>query len=181
MNKIISAPYRSWLALIFLVAALFVLLRIVLPAFSEVKALFNEKGERQAKLIERETRVEELRAFAARFNSLDSAKRSQINAAIPPDLDFSDWLAALEGIGARSGVYIDVLEQKGSVENSSGEGVEFVARVRGNYSNLRLFLSMLGQNIRLTDIRDLRLESSSATERDPMLQANLTLAIYYQP
>lgn len=178
MGKIIPPAYRSWFAFIAFVATVFLLVKVVLPAFSEAKELFNAKAEREAKLSQRESALAALRGFAASFNALEAGSRSAVDSAVPEELDFSEWLATLESIAVRSGVYVDVLEQRGS---ASSDMAEFVVRLRGSYSATKLFLSMLGQNIRLTDIRDLRLESGSGTDRDPILQANVTLAIYYQP
>lgn len=173
--------YRVLLALLAFLATLFVLVRVIIPLWEEIQLSLAERERGELELAKLEQELSSLQDFALEFSSLSPGSRHRLSAAIPPEPSLASWLSSLTTVAERSGVTIDALEQKGEEALGVLKGSEISVRARGTYPGLRFFLALLAENLRLTDLRDLRFEVADASSPDPIIQTSVALVIYYQP
>lgn len=177
----VPTPYRIGIALASLIIVALGFFQVFLPRFDEIRSRLEERSRRELEIARRERELAALRNLASQFRSLPPEASSRLVLALPSEPELATWLSSLAAIAERSGVLLDALEKGHEVAADGGVRVEYLARVRGTYPSLRLFFALAEQNLRLTDVREMRFENTNPTSPDPLLSANMTLAIYYQP
>ncbi|MBI4992507.1 MAG: type 4a pilus biogenesis protein PilO [Candidatus Harrisonbacteria bacterium] len=172
----------------FVVFALIVYITLIQPEYEMIKEL---RGGLDSNIkILADTRTALLGVDKLKIEYKQNEKKiDTLSLALPSEESVSSIVAQINNRSEANSLiiqsiginYLPIKSPIGSVSLIRGIGtLQLDLRIFGSYSSFKRFLQDLERNVRIMDVRNLRLESAGKPDQD-LYAFNLTVDTYYQP
>ncbi len=176
------------IAILILVASLFVYSSFIKPAYSEIKDLRSEVASRLNLIAENESSLEQIQKLLGEYQNVAQLKET-ISLIFPTEQDLPQVVNQITSLANINKLTIDQLAAgqlaiKPSTHSTSIKGkgtLRFSFHLNGSYENFKSFLQNLETNMSLMDLVNLKIEPSAKTKAgENNFSYNMTIDRYYQ-
>jgi Tfp pilus assembly protein PilO len=177
--------YSVILSFILIIGAIFVFSSLLLPEYEAIRQL---RGERESltKLLKEEQRVTDSLTRLVSAPSGVSNLQQNLSLTLPTTQAIPEAVNQLEGIAKTRGISVEALgiELLPLEATSTDSAIKPVGGLRvslsakGSYESLKLYLAALETNIRIMDVRSLKIEGGGS--KQSTLSYSLKVDTYYQ-
>ena len=176
-------------ALLFFVAALIFYSTFIKKEFAAIQKLRGEVAAKNQLLAEQQNAASQIKSLLQQYEGVSQLQKT-ISLVLPQDEDFPNIFSQFNAIAINSGVAIQMINievapiQPPANSLVYGYGVlKFNIKVSGSYEAFKSFIQALETNIRVMDIKEIKLESvGSPGQKSPsnIFTYNLVVEAYYQ-
>ncbi len=142
-----------------------------------------------------QTAIEQIKSLISSYKS-ESSLRNVVSAALPISPEISSALAQVSGLAANNGVTLSALNA--SLQPLQNSGINSVSpsstssvikpigsiildvKASGSYENLKSFIKGLESDVRVLDIKELKVTSLQGKNNGDFYNYDLTIISYYQ-
>lgn len=180
------------LALIIFIVAFVFYSALIKKEFTSIQQLRGEVGAKTQLLVEQQNAVSQIRSLLQQYEGVAQLQQT-ISLSLPQEEDLASVVAQFNAIANNGGVSIESINVSvapiQATATSSlvyGYGVsKFNLRVIGSYEAFKSFIQSLETNVRLMDVKSIKLGSMSTAGTGQKTQQNifnydLSVETYYQ-
>ena len=180
------------LALIIFIVAFVFYSALIKKEFTSIQQLRGEVGAKTQLLVEQQNAVSQIRSLLQQYEGVAQLQQT-ISLSLPQEEDLASVVAQFNAIANNSGVSIESINVSVAPIQATaasslvyGYGVsKFDLRVIGSYEAFKSFIQSLETNVRLMDVKSIKLGSMSTAGTGQKTQQNifnydLSVETYYQ-
>ncbi len=177
------------LALLFFVAAIVFYSTFIRKEFADIQKLRGEQAAKNQVLAEQQNAVTQIKALLQQYGGIAQLQET-LSSALPQGEDLANVFSQFNAIAANNKVSIQSINIEAAPIRTppdslvQGYGVlKFSLRVAGSYEAFKSFIQALETNIRVLDVKGIRLESMVAPSQRTILSIftySLVVEAYYQ-
>jgi len=174
------------LSAIFIITAILVFIKMVIPSYQEVIKLKGELLSRTKLLAEQTSIIEEFIQVAQQEEDIQKqqeilSKILPVEESIPQAIHLYQTVAESCGVSINS-LSVKILGIKPSKKGSIAKGIgtlRFDMKIFGTYEAIKKFSEILETSIQLNDLINIKMEKADVPEENLYVQ-ELTVDTYYQ-
>ncbi len=171
------------------VAAVFVYSTFVVPEYEHVNSLRGEAQAKQQTLDEQRTILDKVSSLLSRYQSIPKLGEV-VSVSLPSDEDVAGAFQQIYTIASASGITIQQFSVNTGIGLTSTRALSAqvvrpvgTAQVNlylvGSYESFKTFIEALERNMRIMDVKDIKIQSANRTSGSAFL-FSLTINTYYQ-
>jgi len=172
----------------FIVLALVVYITFTQPAYNTISGLQSDLDSKIKILADTKAALLGVDKLKIEYKQ-NEKKIDTLSLALPSEEAVSSIVAQINNRTEANGLivqsiginYLPIKSPTGSLSLARGVGtLQLDLRIFGSYNSFKRFLQDLERNVKIMDVRGLRLESAGRPDQD-LYAFNLTVDTYYQP
>ncbi len=162
----------------------------VRPEYDNIQRLRSEVASRSQAVEQQKEIVKQIQRLLQEYQGVARLQET-LSLALPQESGVAEALNQLNGAAQISGLTIQsagvqslaIRPSSAPIKSAKGIGtLRFNTKISGDYDQIKRFLQMLETNIRLMDVKSLKIESSAdpAQKLAQKYLYNITVDAYYQ-
>ncbi|MCK6462382.1 MAG: hypothetical protein L6Q29_00985 [Candidatus Pacebacteria bacterium] len=179
--------FKIIVSIFFVAAAVIIFFTKTKTEFAEVKLLRAKEASYSGAMESSKKIKQSVDKILGDYNQISENERERVDKAIPSKPETMKLAVDLDGLAARSGLTLKSVEVKDMSVSDSGENqaadqtgsvprgaetVSFTAKLSGSYEAFYSFLRDLEKSLRLTDLKNVKVTSSSAGALEFLIEAD---------
>lgn len=174
----------------FFIMAVVIYALFIRPEYDNVQRLRSEVASRAQAVEQQKDVVKQIQRLLQEYQGVARLQET-LSLALPQESGVAEALNQLNGAAQIGGLAIQsagvqslaIRPSSASIKSAKGIGtLRFNAKISGDYDQIKRFLQMLETNIRLMDVKSLKIESGvDPTQKSVQKYLyNITVDVYYQ-
>ena len=174
----------------FFIMAVVIYALFIRPEYDNVQRLRSEVASRAQAVEQQKDVVKQIQRLLQEYQGVARLQET-LSLALPQESGVAEALNQLNGAAQIGGLAIQsagvqslaIRPSSASIKSAKGIGtLRFNAKISGDYDQIKRFLQMLETNIRLMDVKSLKIESGvDPTQKSVQKYLyNITVDAYYQ-
>ncbi|MBI5147864.1 MAG: type 4a pilus biogenesis protein PilO [Parcubacteria group bacterium] len=172
------------------ITALVIYALFIRPEYDNVQRLRSEVASRSQAVEQQKDVIKQIQRLLQEYQSVARLQET-LSLALPQESDVAEALNQLNGAAQIGGLAIQsaavqslaIRPSSAPIKSAKGIGtLRFNTKISGDYEQIKRFLQMLETNVRLMDVKSLKIESGvDPTQKSAQKYLyNITVDVYYQ-
>ena len=176
------------LAMLMLIAAVFVYSTFIRPAYSDIENLRAQANNKTQIFEQQQSSTKQIQSLLSQYQDVLQVEDT-ISSILPLSSDVASGVNQITGLSKINNLTIDLLAVEETAITPSDQpnlikgvgALKFNFHLIGSYENFKAFLQNLETNITLMDLTNLKVETATKTKsNENRFSYTLTVNTYYQ-